>query len=47
MPKEDLGLTCKYPPMNESTRKMLDQFFAPYNQDLEILLNRPLPWGSE
>eukprot|EP01094_Clydonella_sp_ATCC50884_P013254 TRINITY_DN23532_c0_g1_i1.p1 TRINITY_DN23532_c0_g1~~TRINITY_DN23532_c0_g1_i1.p1 ORF type:complete len:544 (+),score=94.15 TRINITY_DN23532_c0_g1_i1:65-1696(+) len=33
-----------YPPMRNSTRELLERFFAPSRRRLELLLKRPMPW---
>lgn len=36
-----------YPEVLEETRRRLTDFFAPYNRELESLLERPLPWSGQ
>ncbi len=44
MPKEDLSLTTKYPPMTPEIRQYLDDLFLVYDLELEKLLGVPVPW---
>ena len=39
-----LGKRHKYPPMDPILRKELTDYFLPYNQQLEALLNRSFDW---